>query len=34
MRITAPLDDRVGDSLHINREKIGISQIFHGDIRN
>jgi len=28
MRIVALLGDRVGDSLHVNREKIEISQVF------
>jgi len=32
MRISALLDDRLGDSLYINGEK-GISRILHEDIR-
>jgi len=28
IRIVALLGDRVGDSLHVNREKIEISQVF------
>lgn len=28
MRIMALLSDRVGDPLHINREKMGISHVF------